>query len=85
MKIEVTADRRTMKTKSGSDMIIHTCYAYLPGKKYPQECEIIAPKGQPPYEAGMYDLAPESFGIGEYKALEVRPVLKPAAAPAASK
>lgn len=83
IKIEITGESRTMKSKAGNDMIIQTAYAHLPSKKYPQECEILLPKGLEKYAVGLYQLAPESFQIGEYKSLDIRPVLVPLQQPKA--
>ncbi|MGH8516260.1 MAG: single-stranded DNA-binding protein [Panacagrimonas sp.] len=77
MKIEMTGKSRTMKTKTGNDMIICEGYAHIVGAKYPQQIELIAPKGAQAWGEGMYTLDPASVVIGDYKSLEIRPVLVP--------
>jgi hypothetical protein len=75
LKIEVTGTNTTKKSAKGNDYVVQEAYIQLPTHKYPVKIEVFAPKGQPPYAAGEYTLAPESFLVGDYGRIEVKPVL----------
>jgi hypothetical protein len=57
-----------------------TGYVQLPGQKYPQAVKVTLADDQQPYPPGKYQLAPESFFVGRFGDLQVRPVLQPVAA-----
>lgn len=87
VKIEVTEESRQVRwtdKKSGEQksMVVQTAWAHIPGDKYPTKIEVMPPKNEPPYTAGVYVLAPESIVVSEGK-LVVRPKLLTQSAAAA--
>lgn len=85
IKIEVTDEVREIKwTKNGErkQMLAQVCYAHIPGDKYPTKIEVLPAKGEPPYAAGVYVLAPESITVQDGR-LTVRPKLLTQSAAAA--
>lgn len=76
IKIRVSKKVREMQTKNGK-LVVQECYAFLPQYDFPQVCEVLPPKGEAPYPPGDYQLDPESFEVGDFKSLTVRPKLIP--------
>lgn len=79
MKIEIdstTVDEFAGTSKNGKPFRIRkqTAYAHISGK-YPDKIEINLRDDQQAYPAGQYQLASESFFVGRYGDLQVRPVL----------
>lgn len=87
IKIEVTEEARLVKwadkkTGEQKSMTVQTAWAHIVGDKYPTKIEVMAPKGEAAYPAGVYILAPESVTVFEGK-LVVRPKLLTQSAAAA--
>lgn len=65
---------RTFTSAKGKQLHkLENAWAHLPGSPYPVQIAFLIPS--PVIEPGKYTLAPDSFRVGQYNALEVRPVL----------
>lgn len=76
IKIEVTGKNETKRSKGGNDYTVQEAYVQIPSSRYPVKMEVFAPKDGP-YAPGEYTLSPESFLVGMYDKLEIKPVLVP--------
>jgi hypothetical protein len=77
LKVEVTGNNQAKKSAKGNDYVVQEAYIVLPSQKYPVKIEVLPPKGQPPYAPGDYTMSDESFSVGLYGKIEVRPHLVP--------
>jgi len=72
IKIEIESNE--VRTKSGVsqktgkpyEIRSQQGYAFIPGDKYPSSIPVRLASNQSPYEAGSYQLSPESLYIGRY-------------------
>lgn len=78
LKIEITGNNQTKKSKAGNDYTLQEAYVTLPAHKYPVRIEVLPQRDKPIYAPGHYLLALESFKVGEYGKIEVNPILTPA-------
>lgn len=79
IKIEVTEEARVVKwndkkTGEPKSMMVQTAWAHVIGDKYPSKIEVMPPRGEAAYPAGVYIMAPESVTVVDGK-LVVRPKL----------
>lgn len=77
LKIEVTGNNRQITTKQGATFMAQEAYAHIPGQKYPSRIEVLPPKGQQPYAAGVYTFGPDSFYVDGYNKLALGLKLQP--------
>lgn len=72
-----TLPKRGVSKKTGKPYSFkeQKAYAHLEGKPYPQEIVVSLDDDQPPYREGFYTLAPESFYVGGFMSLAVKPRL----------
>lgn len=88
IKIEIQSGE--VRTKSGvsartgkpytireQDGYAHTCDRHGKPNPYPVRLAISLADDQPPYQPGLYTLAPESLYTNRFNQLEISPVLKP--------
>lgn len=57
-----------------------TGYVHIPPNKYPQPIKITLEDDAQPYQPGKYQLGDNSFFVGRYDDLQMRPRLVPVAA-----
>lgn len=57
-----------------------TGYVHIPPNKYPQPIKITLEDDAQPYQPGKYQLADNSFFVGRYDDLQMRPRLVPVVA-----
>lgn len=81
IKIEITSrevNERKGTSKDGNPFRIRamTGYMHKSNEKYPQKIEINLRDEEAPYEVGMYELSDDSFFVGRFSSLMVRPDLK---------
>lgn len=86
LRVEIASEEVKTKSgigRSGRPYQIREQQGYLHrGEKYPFEMRVQIKDDQPPYAVGMYTLSDESFYVGDFGALRVRPLLVPVAADA---
>ena len=90
ISIEVKSEKITeingISQKTGRPYAMRKQTGWLDlGKDYPSEVELNLEANQPPYKAGFYILAPESFYVDRNKNICIRPVLQLPSAPVLEK
>lgn len=84
IKVEFTDDRSDLRqrvSKAGKPYQLQAGYVYLPNERYPVRFEIFVGEDGP-YPPGNYTLRPESFYVGDFSRLEIRPIFQPMTKPA---
>lgn len=59
-----------------------TAYVHIPGNKYPQPIKLTLEDDAQPYAPGKYQLGDNSFFVGRFNDLQMRPRLVPVVAAA---
>lgn len=67
---QVTVDERRGKSEKGKDWVMREQKGYIfLGGDYPELIVFPLAEGQPPYEAGLYELTEKCFSVGSYHSL----------------
>lgn len=88
IKIEISSTEVLIKSgvaaKSGKPYTIREQEAYAhtvsqdgSPQRYPSRIKVMLKDNQPPYPAGMYTVAPESFFVDRFDSLDLGLILKP--------
>lgn len=68
---QVTFEERKGKTDKGREWVSREQHGYIHnGGDYPVLCVFGLADGQPPYEAGFYEIVESSVVVGEYNRLK---------------
>ncbi len=83
IQIEIESSEVVIKSgnsaKTGKPYQIREQKAYvtLPGQKYPQNIKVTLDDNAQPYAPGLYTVGPDSFFVGRFEDLQMRPRLVP--------
>lgn len=90
MRLEIKSDQvetfEGVAAKTGKPFSMRIQYAFVAMNDGEiRKVRIILDRDQPAYKRGFYRLHEDSFTVGNYGDIQVRPVLEPVAAPSAQK